>query len=1001
MEETYMKQRGILIILCVLISVFVLSVTAFAAETFAPGSSAAYFVDNTNGKDTNAGTSASAPLKTLGKAHTYLKELGGGTVVISGNVTISSAYAPSDAGGAITYTSVWNGVDYRETKGAKLSVGANIAVNSDTYFKNIDLAVTASSLVFSGRCNNFGFGEGVNVTNASGSSTFTYPTIIGGWNAPGTLEGSSNANDYSVHVYSGTWESVSAGHRRTVGTQPMSSLRGDIALIIKGGTFKNNVFGTGMSVHTNRFYMSISGGTFEAAVCPIKRLGTIESTAERSVHDFSADVLVEISGGTFNGRFRLAESTVQTTGVTYPPMGDATVVVTGGTFKSDFVGYGVIGSVILKYKEDVLAADKIKGFPTVKTGTQSMSDAPTEQAKFTNPIGDKNDPYVVEKDGIYYYCFSSSETVNGTAYAAVKVAAHGNIGFGELSTQNRSVFNASETSISGAKHNYWAPELHYFDAATVGSANAGWYIYVAADDGSNSNHRMYVLRATEPENPFSDFEMVGKITDSTNRWAIDGTVLEHNGTLYFVWSGWPGSTDGVQNIYIAKMSNPWTISSERVLISTPEYSWETQGNPDVNEGPQVLKAPDGTVHIVYSASGSWDRYYCYGVLTLTGTNPMNTSHWYKATSAKFSQGNGMYGPGHGSFVQGENGEWWMYYHANPSLSIPSGSSWWAERNVYVKSFSFTSMTLNGVKVSYPDFGTPASHNSTQLVYARTADYHAEGDHFYSPLLKVTSSTQTSLVKKCYICGEVTKLHTVEVPTVTAIAKNGEVNVTLSSGVKASGYILYRSTSENGTYKEIATITGSTYTDTDIKADTAYYYKAKQYKTNAYGSDTTYGRLASTASEAASALVEAYFESTGGKIYDSISSRANGATFTLYEKSLTVGTSTIISALPSGAYVYCVYGDYILDNVTVSQSGDSTKITMPYKNADAIIFSDKPVVNYGDANTDGSITLIDVVRTLKYMSGDTDTVIDIAAANTSRDTSISVLDILETLNILFN
>jgi|GEM_PF-4990581 len=83
----------------------------------------------------------------------------------------------------------------------------------------------------------------------------------------------------------------------TSASNPVSSLGGDIALIIKGGTFKEAVYGTGMNVHTNRFYMGISGGTFAGAVCPIKRLGTIASDAECTTHDFEANVLVEISGG--------------------------------------------------------------------------------------------------------------------------------------------------------------------------------------------------------------------------------------------------------------------------------------------------------------------------------------------------------------------------------------------------------------------------------------------------------------------------------------------------------------------------------------------------------------------------------------------------------------------------------------------------------------------------------------------------------------------------------
>ena len=59
-----------------------------------------------------------------------------------------------------------------------------------------------------------------------------------------------------------------------------------------------------------------------------------------------------------------------------------------------------------------------------------------------------------------------------------------------------------------------------------------WYIYVAADDGDNYHHRMYVLGCTG-ENPTDKYEMLGKITDKTDKWAIDGTVLRYNGCLLY------------------------------------------------------------------------------------------------------------------------------------------------------------------------------------------------------------------------------------------------------------------------------------------------------------------------------------------------------------------------------------------------------------------------------------------------------------------------------------
>ena len=61
-----------------------------------------------------------------------------------------------------------------------------------------------------------------------------------------------------------------------------------------------------------------------------------------------------------------------------------------------------------------------------------------------------------------------------------------------------------------------------------------------------------------------------------------------NDKNYFVWSGVASPSDGdkPQRIYIAEMSNPYTLVPGRVLLSSPDQSWE--GNGAVNEGPEVL-----------------------------------------------------------------------------------------------------------------------------------------------------------------------------------------------------------------------------------------------------------------------------------------------------------------------------------------------------------------------------------------------------------------------------
>ncbi len=128
----------------------------------------------------------------------------------------------------------------------------------------------------------------------------------------------------------------------------------------------------------------------------------------------------------------------------------------------------------------------------------------------------------------------------------------------------------------------WAPELHHIDGH--------WYVYFAATtaDKNNANHRMFVLESST-DDPLSTYTDKGRIADAAGRWAIDGTRFSWKGQDYFVWSGWPGGTDGRQNLYIARMTSPTTLAGTGVLLSEPTLSWETEGNP-IEEGPEALRA---------------------------------------------------------------------------------------------------------------------------------------------------------------------------------------------------------------------------------------------------------------------------------------------------------------------------------------------------------------------------------------------------------------------------
>lgn len=280
------------------------------------------------------------------------------------------------------------------------------------------------------------------------------------------------------------------------------------------------------------------------------------------------------------------------------------------------------------------------------------------QQTFTNPLLPSGaDPWSIYKDGYYYYTNTLGNRID--IWKTKNLA--------ELKTAERKTIWTPPAGTNYSKE-IWAPEIHFLENK--------WYVYFAADDGKNENHRLYVLENSAKDPTAGEWILKGKISDTSDKWAIDGSVFEHKKKLYMVWSGWEGDVNGRQDIYIAEMKNPWTISGKRVKISQPELEWERHGdlndanNPphvDVNEGPQILRHKD-KLFLIYSASGCWTDFYALGMLTISSSaNLLDAAAWKKSPEPVFTQSpaNDVFAPGHNSFFKSPNGkEDWILYHAN-------------------------------------------------------------------------------------------------------------------------------------------------------------------------------------------------------------------------------------------------------------------------------------------------------------------------------------------------
>ena len=307
-------------------------------------------------------------------------------------------------------------------------------------------------------------------------------------------------------------------------------------------------------------------------------------------------------------------------------------------------------------------------------------------ASFTNPLvaaegrGGSADPSVVFHDGHYYYCRSIDDRAIGIARAERLQ----DIG----SAPMRTVWTAPHGTAHSAE--VWAPELQ--------RVQGRWYIYFAASDGTNATHRMYALRSVS-DDPNSAFEFKGKIAArKSDEWAIDGLMLEHDGSLYFMWSGWRRAGDGFPQVtYIARMSDPLTISGERHEIAAPDREWERAGAP-LTEGHAILRR-GRKIFVVYSTSASWTDDYKLGMLTFSGGNILDRSAWRKSPLPVFSKlpRSNAFGPGHNSFVKSPDGtEDWIVYHA---IDVSGGG--WSRRSVRAQPFHWHD---DGT----PDFGVPVA-----------------------------------------------------------------------------------------------------------------------------------------------------------------------------------------------------------------------------------------------------------------------------------------------------
>ena len=282
----------------------------------------------------------------------------------------------------------------------------------------------------------------------------------------------------------------------------------------------------------------------------------------------------------------------------------------------------------------------------------AINASPAQAAgNFTNPVSTRPDPFVTYFNGRYYAVENDTTESRLLVRSAASVA--------NLASAVPQVVWAD--SNASRNKQVWAPSLM--------NLNDRWYLYYTASDGVDANHRNYVLESTglvsQGATPNGPYAFKAKIFDpAADTWAIDGLPFNHNGALYFAYSG---AQNGTTNLmYVARMANPYTLNSPRTWLPV------AGGCTGIREAPSTINR-NGRTWLVYSTcdTGAPD-YQLWMSSIANGADPLVAGNWQQRNGAVFARNNaaGVYAPGSNNFFKSPDGtQDWIAYHAKTTTAF--------------------------------------------------------------------------------------------------------------------------------------------------------------------------------------------------------------------------------------------------------------------------------------------------------------------------------------------
>lgn len=283
-----------------------------------------------------------------------------------------------------------------------------------------------------------------------------------------------------------------------------------------------------------------------------------------------------------------------------------------------------------------------------------------QETVYPNPfIYHRADPFIYKHtDGMYYFTASYTDMEHNLEgkyqylYIILRRSATlGGLADGSGAYEEKVVYERKPIAGGTLSPHIWAPEIHYI--------KGNWYIYYTTtiSDESSWRIRPHCLECRDRDPLCGTWELKGPVVTEVKDdiaftdFSLDHTHFEHKGKHYFLWAQ---KTNNTSDIFIAQLSNPWTLCTPAVRLSHPEYAWELHGFP-VDEGPGVIKHGD-KIFLTFSGSGT-DALYCVGLLYAEeAADLLDAASWKKLPYPVFqsSRATGQFGLGHNSFTRSDD-----------------------------------------------------------------------------------------------------------------------------------------------------------------------------------------------------------------------------------------------------------------------------------------------------------------------------------------------------------